>query len=159
LRERLTRLRLRNMEALIEATVVDVRSRFAAYKERPASELEASVRLCYHAYMDFLQTGSFVSLTDYIGEMARRRSDEQVRISAIQAVFLTFREVVMPVLQAEFKDEHEHLLQAFGSVLRAESQALGCLLTFVRMRLRRACVTHVCQEEKNRAPGGIVCLS
>ncbi|MBN2808261.1 MAG: PAS domain S-box protein [Deltaproteobacteria bacterium] len=124
LRERLSRALSRNMEDLIAATVVAVRDKIKAYQERPASELAASVRLCYFAYLDFLTSGSFTSLTDYIGQMAQRRSDEQVRISAIQGVFLTFREVVMPVLRAEFAGDYEQIIAAFNSILQAESQAL-----------------------------------
>ena len=59
LRERLARALARNMEELIEATVVAVRAKIVEYEERPAAELAASVRLCYHAYLDFLQTDSF----------------------------------------------------------------------------------------------------
>ncbi len=151
LRERLTRVLAQNMEALIEATVVAVRSKIDEYKERPAAELAASVRLCYHAYLDFLKSGSFASLTDYIGEMAQRRSDEQVRISAIQGVFLTFREVVMPVLRAEFKGGYEELIAAFNSILEAESQALRVFADIYQdaftARLRQA---NVSLEEKNR---------
>ena len=113
LRERLAQVLARNMESLIEATVVAVRSKIVEYKERPADELAASVRLCYHAYLEFLTTESFASLTDYITQMAQRRSDEQVRYSAIQGVFLTFREVVMPVLRDEFKGDYEQIIAAF----------------------------------------------
>ncbi len=151
LRERLTRVLAQNMEALIEATVVAVRDKIEAYKDRPASDLAASVRLCYHAYLDFLTSGSFASLTDYIAKMAQQRSDEQVRISAIQGVFLTFREVVMPVLRNEFKGDYEQIIAAFKSILEAESQALRVFADIYQdaftARLRQA---NAALAEKNR---------
>ncbi len=151
LRERLSRALSRSMEELIEATVVAVRAKIDEYKARPASELSDSVRLCYHAYLDFLASGSFVSLTDYIAQMARRRSEEQVRISAVQGVFLTFREVVMPVLRAEFKGDYEQIIAAFNLVLEAESQALRVFADIYQdaftARLRQA---NVSLAEKNR---------
>ncbi|MEA3348138.1 MAG: adenylate/guanylate cyclase domain-containing protein [Pseudomonadota bacterium] len=151
LQERLVRVLDRNMDGLIEATVVAVRAKIDEYRARPAAELAASVRLCYHAYLDFLTTDSFVSLTDYITQMAQRRSDEQVRISAIQGVFLTFREVVMPVLKAEFEGDYEQLIVAFNSILQAESQALRVFADIYQdaftARLRQA---NVSLAEKNR---------
>ena len=151
LRERLSRALARNMEELIEATVVAVRAKIVEYEERPAAELAASVRLCYHAYLDFLTTGSFASLTDYISQMAQRRSDEQVRISAVQGVFLTFREVVMPVLRTEFAGDYEQIIAAFNSILEAESQALRVFADIYQdaftARLRQA---NASLAEKNR---------
>ena len=151
-KNRLNALLLRSMESLIAATVADVRSRIAAYRDRPEEELAASVRLCYHAYLEFLESGSFASLTDYISEMAQRRSDESFRISAIQGVFLTFRKVVMPFLRAEFKDDYESIIASFDSILQAESQALMVFADIYQdaftARLRQA---NLSLAEKNRA--------
>ncbi len=151
LRELLSRALARNMEDLIEATVVAVRAKIIECEERPAAELAASVRLCYHAYLDFLTTGSFASLTDYISQMAQRRSDEQVRISAVQEVFLTFREVVMPVLQAEFEGDYEQIIAAFNSILEVESQALRVSADIYQdVFTARLCQANALLAEKNR---------
>ncbi len=114
----------RHQDALISRSVEAVWSNIPAYRDRELEEVQASFAGCYQAYLKVLITGVFTPMEDYMHQMVRQRSAEQVRLSAIQGAFLIFREVAFPMLVSELGGDYQLVVACLNHILAAESRAL-----------------------------------
>ncbi|NIA20178.1 MAG: PAS domain S-box protein [Xanthomonadaceae bacterium] len=114
----------RHQDVLISRSVEAVWLKIPAYHNRELEEVQASFSDCYQAYLKVLTTGVFSPMEDYMHQMVRQRSAEQVRLSAIQGAFLIFREVAFPMLVSELGGDYHLVVACLNHILAAESRAL-----------------------------------
>ncbi|MBN2333147.1 MAG: PAS domain S-box protein [Deltaproteobacteria bacterium] len=119
----------RHRDDLIGHSLQAVCTRIPAYRQRDQEDVRDSFAQCYHAFLDVLSTGSFVSLEAYISRMVQQRSAEDVRLAVIQGAFLVFCEVAFPVLVEELAGDYRLVVACLNHILTAESQALQLFAT------------------------------
>ena len=114
----------RHRDDLIANSLKAAREKIPSYRERELEDVRSSFTDCYRAFLEALITGVFTPMEEYMEQMVRRRSAEQVRLSAIQGAFLIFREVAFPVLVSELGGDYRLVVDCLNHILAVESRSL-----------------------------------
>lgn len=75
------------------------------YEVRPISELKGMCQECFDGYIQMLSKGDYGLLRDFIEKKARLQTSMGFKLSEAQRLLYTFKEVVLPFIREEYRDD------------------------------------------------------
>jgi diguanylate cyclase (GGDEF)-like protein len=93
------------------------------YASLPLPELKATSEALAEGYLDVLEKGDYAKLRGWI-DMAARRVDMGFRLSDVERVILGFKELLLPFLKDNFKDDCDGLAEAVAAIGEVAGSAL-----------------------------------